>query len=697
MNDTPVPQKLDVDLSETNGAVKHGAAGFLYGLGNNGIPSVNMLAPLKPQVAAQKPEGGLQHPNGDALDVSGTYLAAGGREIEIYLQDVYSAWPYETLGLDDYLARIDPIIRQVAAHPNRGVFSYVPFNEPDQIWYNISDKKETFFADWKTTYEKIKAIDPAARIVGPNLANYSSGFYRDFMAYASANHCLPEVISWHELNDAFFGGWYNRYEDYRAIERDLGIAAQEICINEYARISGDLGIPGKLVQWIARFENSKVDACLAYWTSAGCLNDLVVRDTENKATGGWWLYKWYGSLTGSTVKVTPPDANAEGLQGLAALDGSKKQARVLFGGASGDANIVIRGFETTPYFASKVHVSLWAAASSGVDPSGGPTLVMAEEYAITSGMVSIPVKNMVDTTAYQMIITPEQGQPPAASPHRYEAQYADLSGSARINYGSPGSPHAGFVEGYAGSSDASTSFVITALDNGYHDIRLTYAAGPGEGLPAEQVLSLILNGVKCSDLILPAAAGWNTWAEKTIRAFLPAGINRIAFDACSGDNRGKVRISCIEVARADGPVQVYEAEAAENTLAGTASIVDDPAASGGKYVGGIGGGAGSYLQFNNITTAGDGPYRMVITFANAEFRGGHAYNSQVVDRFAEISVNGEPARKVYFRNTFAWNHYQTKVVDVELKAGSNTIRFFNSAKETYAPHIDKIAIAGWLI
>jgi hypothetical protein len=385
MNDKSFPQQLKIDLAHTSGAVKHGAVGFLYGLGNDGIPSVNMLAPMKPQVAAQKPEGGLQHPNGDALDVSGTYLSAGGREIEIYLQDVYASWPYETLGLDDYLARIDPIIRQVAAHPNHSMFSYVPFNEPDQIWYNTSDKKEAFFAGWKSACEKIKAIDPTARIVGPNLANYHSGFYRDFLAYASANNCLPEVISWHELNDAFFGGWYSRYEDYRSIERDLGIPAKDICINEYARISGDLGIPGRLVQWIARFENSKVDACLAYWTSAGCLNNLVARDTDNKATGGWWLYKWYGSLTGDTVKVIPPDANAEGLQGIAALDGSKKQARVLFGGTSSDANIIIRGFETNPCFGSRVRVSLWAAATSGVAPSNGPSLIMEEDYAIAGG------------------------------------------------------------------------------------------------------------------------------------------------------------------------------------------------------------------------------------------------------------------------------------------------------------------------
>ena len=79
---------LLIDLSATTGLVKHGACGFLYGLGKAEVPSFNTIAPLKPQVAAQKPEGGLQHPNGDALNVSETYQAAGGREIEIYIQDV---------------------------------------------------------------------------------------------------------------------------------------------------------------------------------------------------------------------------------------------------------------------------------------------------------------------------------------------------------------------------------------------------------------------------------------------------------------------------------------------------------------------------------------------------------------------------------------------------------------------------------
>jgi hypothetical protein len=137
---------LFVDLSARTGPVKHGACGFLYGLGKAEIPSVNTLAPLKPQVAAQKPEGGLQHPNGDALNVSETYKAAGGREIEIYIQDVYPNWPYDSLGINDYLGKVEQIVCQVTASSNRSLFSYVPFNEPDQIWYNKTDKKQAFFA-----------------------------------------------------------------------------------------------------------------------------------------------------------------------------------------------------------------------------------------------------------------------------------------------------------------------------------------------------------------------------------------------------------------------------------------------------------------------------------------------------------------------------------------------------------------------
>ena len=683
--------ELVVDLSSNTGVLKHGAAGFLYGLGNDSIPSVNMLTPLKPQVAAQKPEGGLQHPNGDALNVADTYKAAGGKEIEIYIQDIYPNWPYESLGLEDYLDKVEQVVRQVADSPKRSLFSYVPFNEPDQIWYNKGDKKQAFFEDWKTVYQKIKSIDMAARIVGPNFATYDRDFYRDFMVFTSQQDCIPDVISWHELNNDFFSSWYSRCDDFRCIETSLGLPAREICINEYCRMTGDLGIPGQLIQWIARFENSKVDACLAYWTDAGSLNNLVVRDNYNQATGAWWLYRWYGGMTGNTLIVIPPDPNAEGLQGLAALDNAKKQARILLGGYAGDVQIVVTGFESSPYFGNEVHAAVWITEHTGLQPSKGPRLVMDRNFAVTGGKIMIPVENMVNTAAYQVILTPYKAGYLPINPHYYPAEYTDLAGSATINYSNPAV--GAYVHGYNGSSRAYTTFVVTAQKNGFYEIKLNYSAGPVGGKYPNRTIRLALNGSQLADVSIPATADWDAWADWHINLFLTAGINQISFEAFTGNEWDAINLRSIEITHGSGLINSYEAEAPQNALCGTAAVMDDPNASGGKYVGALGNGEGNSLEFRDIIVPQNRVFRMVVYFSNAEFRGGHSYNSQVVDRHAYIQVNRGSAQKVYFRNTFAWENYQSRIVDVFLQAGSNTIQFFNSDIEAYSPHIDKIEIA----
>ncbi|UJF31471.1 hypothetical protein [Paenibacillus hexagrammi] len=225
------------------------------------------------------------------------------------------------------------------------VYVYVPFNEPDWIWYggmgdyssSSNDAiRQQFFNDWATVYSHIRSIDSVSKIAGPNFSAYNSQLMADFMGFAKAHNVVPDVITWHELDNNFFTDYYNHYNHLRSVESQLGLSQHPIVINEYARISGDLGVPGNLVQWITRFENTKVDGYLAYWTTAGALNDLVTEN--NKATGGWWLYKWYGEMTGNTVTVTPPTQNGS-LQGVATLDSSKKQARVIFGGSLNNTDV----------------------------------------------------------------------------------------------------------------------------------------------------------------------------------------------------------------------------------------------------------------------------------------------------------------------------------------------------------------------
>ena len=197
-------------------------------------------------------------------------------------------------------------------------------------------------------------------------------------------------------------------------------------------------------------------------------------------------------------------------------------------------------------------------------------------------------------------------------------------------------------------------------------------------------LRLVLNGFSLTEVSLPEAA--NTG----LNVFLTAGINQIAFEATTDI---AIPVFTLEVDPGRGLVDVYEAESAQNTLGGTAIVVDDPTASGGRYVGGIGDGATNFLEFKDLLVMQSGLYRMIVHFANAEFRGGHSYNSQVVDLSADIRVNESSTQRVYFRNTFAWDNYQTRVVDVMLQTGMNTIRFFNGDPDEYAPRIDKIEIA----
>jgi len=684
--------QLVVDLSTNTGALRYGATGFLYGLGNDGIPNDTMLAALKPQVAAQKAPDGLQHPNGDALQVAPEFKRTGGRDIQIYMQDVYAQWPYENLGLADYLAKVDTMVRKVVADPYRTSYVYVPFNEPNGIWYsgNLAGLEDA----WRQVYQKIRSIDATARIAGPNYSGYNSADYRAFMTYAKNNNVLPDVTTWHELGNDFFTSWYTHYNDYRSIESSLGISARPITINEYGRSSGDLGVPGNLVQFVARFENSKVDGCLAYWTSAGALNDLVTHN--NQATGGWWLYKWYGELTGHTVTVTPPTQNGS-LQGLAALDPAKKQARVIFGGAPSvndvyAADVVVKGLGSATYLGSTVHATVWGVDTSGLNASPGPYVVSEGDFTSSSGQVTIPLTGLKGASAYQVIVTPNTDTS-AANTTRYEAEYARVSGSANITYGSnTGYSGTYFVEGYGASSTASTQFVVTAPSTGYYNVALRYSAGPYTGAPTNRTTRLTLNGSTLATLTLPGTANWNTWNTVTTKVFLNAGINRISADAYTSDDSDAINVDYIDVAATTGTVTAYEAESVANTRAGTAVVSANANASGGSYVGYVGNGAANTLQFNNISVGSAGHYRMVVSYANGELGSGASnYNTNVVDRYADISVNGGASQRVYFRNTLGWSNWWTTVVNVDLVAGNNTIKFGNST--WYAPDLDRIQIA----
>src|ERR1035441_1448 len=111
----PAAQQITVNLASQTGPVFHGATGALYGLSENGVPGADLLSPLHVRAIAAKPPAGLQHPTGDADKIAPEFFGAGGQQILVYMQDIYSDWPYQNLGLSDYLPKAESIVTTLAA------------------------------------------------------------------------------------------------------------------------------------------------------------------------------------------------------------------------------------------------------------------------------------------------------------------------------------------------------------------------------------------------------------------------------------------------------------------------------------------------------------------------------------------------------------------------------------------------------
>ncbi|MDX3748921.1 CBM35 domain-containing protein [Streptomyces sp. AK08-02] len=529
------PQRVTVDLGASEGPVTLGANGTLYGLSDDGVPSDAMLAPLKITSISQKPEGGAQHPNGDALTVSRSFFRNGGGEINVMMQDIYAKWPYEDLGIEDYLPKVDKIVKEVSADPNSEHFVYIPFNEPDQIWYNLGTSnqaqyevnRDRFFKDWKTVFERIRAIDPDARIAGPNESGYHNRLLTDFLAFAKRENVLPQVLTWHELDSSSLKNFQGNYDDYRAIERRLGISPLKINIDEYAN-RRDLSVPGQLAQWVSMFERNKVYANQAYWDAAGNLDGNVVR--SNIPNGGWWFFRWYAGMTGDTVRVTPPQANTvDTLQGLASYDRKRRQAQVLLGGSAGDADVVVRNVSRSA-FGRTVTATVAEAAWSGYEGQhAAPRVLARTKVKVTAdGTVTVPLRGLHKMSAYRIVLTPGgSGTPSAASvpwSASYEAEDAAITGGQVYTQGTVSNANGYAASGTkdVGSLNQATSKVDFTVDvpaAGTYDLAILY--GNQSGTPATQQLSV--DGQDPVTVSYPSTENWTYRAKKDVTVDLPAG------------------------------------------------------------------------------------------------------------------------------------------------------------------------------
>lgn len=328
-------ETIEVDLTDSIRPVSHCASGALYGITETLPEDINVfVAPLKPHVYCLPPSGkdGNQHNFGDGFVVA-ERLRGTDAKVQFLMADLLPYWPYQWSGQKKWLAMVEDVLKKHKDSGLDNIHSYVIWNEVNETWQDSNGDFNTVL--WKPTYDLIRKYFPDIKIVGPASSFYSRDLFKEFFNFCIENNCMPDLVCWHQWGSESFAA---AAEDYRELTKELGMPNLPLCINEYSAGFNDNqrkleGCPGYSVPFIAKFERNNVEsATISWWFTGlpGRLGSLLTAD--NEPGGGWWLYKWYGDMTGYMAMVTPPNDYSDGLDGFAAVNRKHNYASIVVGG-----------------------------------------------------------------------------------------------------------------------------------------------------------------------------------------------------------------------------------------------------------------------------------------------------------------------------------------------------------------------------
>ena len=428
---------LVVQASQPYRSVTHVATGSLYGLATGSVPADSLVEPLHPNTFVQMAAGGKQQAAGDVLVVAPEAAKAGAHLVD-RMSDYYAGWPYQ-YSASTWPTVVKNQVQAVEASPYAGITNFELWNEPDNTWLSANG---SFYSCWTTPYRQVRSLDASAVIQGPSFSDHISGM-QSFLQNAVATSTVPDVISWHELESA--GKIAGDIATVTSQEKALGITPRPIAIEEYAAPS-QVSIPGALVDYIAQFERLGVsNAELAFWNAYGALGDLLT-GTGGSPNAAYWLYRWYGQMTGNMVTVVPPGTAGSGLDGAASVNSAGNQVSVIFGGGSGSTAVTVNGLGSA--FGGTAHAVLEQTVSAGRTTAVvGPQVISSGNYAISNGSITVPVSSMNSANGYHLVVTPGGSAP--------------LSGTYTFKNG-----HSGLLLGTSGGGTGQGTLAVQAAANG---------------------------------------------------------------------------------------------------------------------------------------------------------------------------------------------------------------------------------------
>ena len=589
--------ELHFDMAQRERLYK-GSTGFLYGAAEINVPSVDLLYGLKPDTMVQKAYAGKQHPTGDAIRTSSALLEAGVKDMQIYLQDHYLEWPYDapykngTIDLDAYQKTVEKIlygmICEKANQGDAGAFkgsdgnyyklngngknySYVLFNEPDQIWYwgNLEGLEKA----WKKIYNAVHKIDPEARCVGPNYSGFNEEHYAHFLKYCYDNDCLPEIISWHELGDISLTDFKKHYDAVDSMQKKYYVKAPQFMVNEYAR-HYDIGSVGGLVKWLAMFEDKDMSGCMAYWAMANTLNEMAA--DQNSPASTWWVYHWYAQMTGEQCPLISPEFDKTKFYGLTSYDDEKNMGYVLFGGnenENGKEAVCLENINSTDLTNDEgaVKVKLYGVSFSGqLGANYKPEVIFEGNVKSEDNTLKIQLNNTDEMQAYFAVLTkPEDGAEINSADNlsfpvlSYEAEKAQRLGGAAAyakggwtDFATSGRMDVGSIN----NNGDGVCFTVNVPESANYNVSLFYslaapyvnpktlvpdANGQNRGIGKSLPYGMELDGESLPNITLESTVTWayKNHYDKTL--YLTAGQHKITFKHINGDQGSKGNLQLV--------------------------------------------------------------------------------------------------------------------------------------------------------
>lgn len=570
---------VEIDCSKETGKMGSYASGFLYGLAVEGVPSSEMAESIDISSASQKTYGGLQHPIGDVNDVADNLKSCD--YIVVYAQDCFDTWYYAHKEINDLRAegkydcvkfvdeRFLPQVREQVENIMKTDYSdrivYCLYNECDNaIWFGAEDEngnpqfndegRANFYSAWKKTYDFVKSIDPDAKIGGPGYYEYNIEKLTSFLDYCYANDCMPDVMIYHELQDASSAFFEDHYEEYRATEEKYGVRLP-IIVTEYGCMY-ECGNPGDMLPYICAMENTQVYGNVAYWRLANNLCDTAADD--NSPNSNWWLFRWYADMEGARLKSKVIDimhsdvANVVKynrdrfhyvpLNALSSINDDRDEVTVILGGCDYKSYVQLNSLGKTQLGRGYVDIKVEAVYFKGLSGIVSSPVTIGEYTKKVGNSLKIEVDCTDESAVYRVTVKKSASNKKSAYtnnniPVRYELEDGTLIGDSYTYdsaYATTGAL-AGMVGGMEKDGDG-VSVRINVPKDGTYNLDVIYGKANDGSRPSDRVSAKALFSVDGAERTIELE---NTVKSEftsciTLTAELTAGEHELTFKHCEG-------------------------------------------------------------------------------------------------------------------------------------------------------------------